>query len=124
VSLVLRRFRVYAKLVLLVALAVVIGLVIFFNRSHTVDVWFFASYQDINVVWLLICTAVGSILAWWIVTRSVGLWRDVKELSREAERKKADQEQRDMTQKMAETEKRIDRKLKKGVTEEEAPPNK
>jgi hypothetical protein len=108
----------------LVALAAVIGLVIFFNRSHTVDVWFFASYQDINVVWLLICTAAGSILAWWIVTRSVGLWRDVKELSREAERKKSDQQQREVTQKMAETEKRIDQKLKKGVTEEEAPPKK
>ncbi len=117
-SLVLRRFKVYAKLVLLVALAVVIGLVIFFNRSHTVDVWFFASYQDINVVWLLICTAAGSILAWWIVTRSVNLWRDARELSREAERKKSEQQQREMATKVAETEKRLDETLKKGATEE------
>lgn len=118
-SLVVRRFKVYAKIVLLVAVVLIVGLVVLYNRSNTVDVWFFASYQEVNVLWLLACTAIGSVLAWWIVARSVGLWRDMRELSSEAERQKSEQQQRELAAKLAETEKRIDAKLKKGISGEE-----
>ena len=120
-SLVLRQIKVYARIVLLVAVVLVVGLVILYNRSNTVDVWFFASYRDVIVLWLLACTAFGSVLALWIVAWSLGLWRDVRELGREAEREKSEQQQRELATKLAETEKRIDEKLKKGISGEENP---
>lgn len=119
-SFVFRQFKVYARITVLVALALVIAMVVYKNKSNRVDVWFFHSYESINVVLLFVCTALGSIVSWWIVSASVGLWRDVRELSRAAEQKKADQQQRELAAKLAETEKRIDDKLKGAVSREEA----
>lgn len=117
--LVFKQFKVYVRLALLVALALVIVLVVFYNRTNKVNVWFFKSYESINVLWLLVCTAIASIVSWWIVSASFGLWRDLRDLGRAAELKKTQAEQEKLVANLAETEKRIDKKLKDAISQKE-----
>jgi len=116
-SLVFKRVKTYSKLALLVGLAVVALLVIVYNRSNTVDFWFFGRYEQINVLWLVGCTAVGSVASWWIVSASIGVGRDLAELKRSRELQATRNDQESLAKQLAETEKRIDRKLKTAVGE-------
>jgi uncharacterized membrane protein (DUF106 family) len=111
----MRQFKVYVKLILLVALALVLGLVVFNNRHNTVDVWFFKAYESVNVCWLMLITAIGSIATWWILRATVGVWREMRELAKEAHLEKKRAEQEKLAEKLAETEKRIDSKLKGAI---------
>jgi len=114
----MKRFKVYLKTALLVALALVVALVVYKNRANKVSVWFFAEFASINVLWLMACTAGGAIAGWWIIVASRGVLRDMHELRREDVLKKAEEQQRQLAAKLAETEKRIDIKLKKAVSDE------
>jgi len=116
----MKRFKVYLKTTLLVALAMVVAAVVYQNRANRVDVWFFADFADINVLWLITYTAAGTLVSWWIVVASRGVIREMGELSREAQRQSVERQQQAMAAKLAETEKRIDSKLKKAVSDETA----
>ncbi len=111
-SLVLNKIRAYAKLTALVALAFVASLVFYKNRSYTVDVWFFRSFTAVNVLWLMFCTALGSIISWWIVMTSFSVWHDLREVHRAVELEQAAQRQNDLAKRLEEAEKRIDQKVK------------
>jgi hypothetical protein len=118
VSVVLTKIRLYARLTLFVALAVVIAMVVFKNRQHRVTIWFFATFESINVLWLMLCTAGASLVSWWILSTTRSVWRDMRELFRLQQ-----VEQRDATLKkreddIAEAEKRIDQKIKRAIDSE------
>ncbi len=114
-GLVVKQIKVYFRVLLLVAMVLVVASVVYMNRSNTVDVWFFKSYESINVVWLFVCTALGSIASWWVVLATRGVWRDMVELKRSAAAEKADRERREHLAELAEVEKRIDRKIKGAI---------
>ncbi len=104
----MKRIAAYLKLVFLVTVVLVVALVAFNNRKNVVNVWFFKSYEQINVLWLMLVTSVISIVTWWLLTATFGVWRDLRELAAEAERKQKDKQHEDLARKLAETEKRID----------------
>jgi hypothetical protein len=111
----LQRIKVYLKLTLTVAVVVIVLLVIAFNRDHRTNVWFFGTFEKVNVVSLMLVTAAVSILAWWGVIRLAGLWREVRELRRQ-ERVNAElAEQKRLVQELADREKRIDEKVKQAI---------
>jgi len=116
-GLVVKRIKVYFRVLLLAAMLLVVASVIYMNRSNRVDVWFFKSYESINVVWLLVCTAFGSIAAWSIVLATRGVWRDMVELKRSAAADKANRESHEHLAKLAEAEKRIDQKIKNAIND-------
>ena len=118
-KLVFKQIKVYARLVVLVGMAMVVTAVVIKNADNKVTVWFFRPYESIPVLWLILFTSVGSVLSWWILTATLGVWRDMRELHRasELEQARADQVQR--AKEMAETEERIDRKLKEAISDEE-----
>lgn len=115
----MKRITAYLKLGFIVAVVFVIALVAINNRKNVVDVWFFKSYEQINVLWLMFITSAGSIVTWWLLTATFGVWRDLKELARESERKEKEQQQQELAKKLADTEKRIDEKSKKADTRDE-----
>ncbi len=117
--LVMKRFGVYARLTAIIALAMVIGLVILQNRNNTVTVWFFATYDSINVLWLMLVTAVASVVSWWMLTASLGLWRDMRALHQADILAEQERERSEREQKLKETEDRIDRKLSEAVKRDE-----
>ncbi len=111
-SLVFKQIRLYAKLTLFIALALVVGLVVYKNRDHRVTVWFFATYESINVLWLMLCTAGATVVTWWILALTRTVWRDMKVMFREQERQREQDEIERRKKEITEAEKRIDRKIK------------
>jgi hypothetical protein len=121
-SLAFRQFRAYLRLGLILIVLFLVAIVLFMNRNHRVTVWFFRSFEDINVVYLLVVTAAGSIAAAWICSKSLQVVREVKRVRQEAAAQHQIAEQRRMTKELDEREKRIDAKLAASVRQEQAEP--
>lgn len=84
-SLVWKRFTVYARILLVLALAVAINLVLAENRANAVSFWFFGwtdVNRPINVVWLMLYTAAATLVVRWTLLLGWGLWRDMREIQR------------------------------------------
>ena len=118
-TLVLKQIKLYAKLTLLVALALIVVLVVFKNRDHRVTVWFFATYESINVLWLMLCTAAGAIASWWILATTLTVWRDMRDVYRANAAARQKEETESRAQALADAEKRIDEKLRRSGAEDE-----
>jgi type VI protein secretion system component VasK len=117
-SLALKRIKVYLKLSAILAVIAVILLVVLMNLDKRTDVWFFKPYEQVNVLWLILITAVSAIASWWIVLRVFGTLRELRGLRQAREdRQKIDEQQR-LARELAEREKRIDEKLRRSITEE------
>ena len=115
----LGNLKVYIKLSLLIGLALVIGLVVFNNRHNEVTVWFFKRYESINVLWLILFTAMTSIVSWWAVFASLGVWRDMRELRRVTELERAKHQRQKREKDLAERERRVDAKLADAIERED-----
>ncbi len=115
----MKSLKVYAKLVLAVAAVLVVGAVVWNNRKHEVDVWFFKTYESVNVVWLILCSAVAAVFFRWILAAVSGVWRDLRELHRVESLRKMQRDAAETAEKSAEAERRIDGKLKRAVEREE-----
>jgi len=114
----LRRIKVYLKLALTVAIVVTVFLVIFRNRNNATNVWFFHRFDQVNVVYLMLITAVVSIVVWWGVVRLAGLWREIRDLRRQ-ERVNAEMaEQKRLARELADREKRIDEKVRQAIRDD------
>ena len=113
-----KKIKAYSKLGLVAAVALVIGLVIFKNRNHEVTFWFFGTYENMNVLWLLLCTTAGSIVAYWGFLTVFSLWKDMRELGRESAWRDREQRQRKLAEELAEQERRIDQKRSEAIQEE------
>lgn len=118
-KLVFKQIKVYARLVVLIAMALIVAAVVVKNADNRVTVWFFRSYESVHVLWLILFTSVGSILSWWILTATLGVWRDMRELHRASELERARTDQLKHAKEMAEREERIDRKLKDAISDDE-----
>lgn len=121
-SLAFKRLKVYVRLVTLIGATVAVLMVLINNRSHTVPVWFFwltDETQEINVIWLMLCTAVATLILWWVFSFSWALVKDMREVQR-VDAEKADQDASEKRElQLQEREKRIDEKLKQAITQGE-----
>jgi hypothetical protein len=121
-SLAFKRFKVYVRCTLIVAAAVAIGLVLVKNRDNRVAFWFFGLTEEtggINVVWLMLCTAIGTLVSWWVFSFGWGLWREVREVRRLEASKHTANELKKRETELNERERRIDESLKRAITHEE-----
>ncbi len=100
-NLAIQRIRVYVKIVLLVVLVSLTVLVAFMNRTNTVTIWFFRDFAGINVLWLMLCTGVVAIIAWWILRSSISVLNDLRSLQSEEERRKHEKEQKALAERLA-----------------------
>ncbi|MCH7703390.1 MAG: hypothetical protein IID37_17065 [Planctomycetes bacterium] len=113
-----KRIKVYARLIVLVAVALAIGALLYKNNNRTVTVWFGGEYADVNVLWLAFCVGLGSIVVYWLMGTLVRLRRDMRELDQAAKLEKREAEQRALTKKLSEQEQRIDEKVKNALSDE------
>ncbi len=74
--------------------------------------------QPVNVVWLMLWTAVGAVITWWVLRTALTLIKDMRELRRQEELRKSERQQKEMAVKLREQERRIDDKISKAITEE------
>jgi len=121
-SLAFKRFKVYLRVGLVMAILVLGAVVLFMNRKNTVPVWFFGLIdpgKPTNVVWVMLWTAALTRTAFWIFSFSRGMIRDMREIRNQRAAEIAELAQRERTAKLDAREKRIDDKLKQfGETKE------
>jgi len=120
-SLALRRVRVYSRLALIVLVVVAICVVLWKNRNHQVDIWFFWLVDEgrpVNVIWLILCTALGALLSYWVLSTVWGLRRDMEKVAADAALRDTEKKQQERARELKEQEERIDAKLKKAISEE------
>ncbi len=109
-----QRIKVYVRLASIILLAAAIATVLIVNRRNEVSVWFFWLTDQnvkINVVWLMLCTAAGSLLSWWVFSLSWSLWRDMKDVARREAAAKQEEAIRKREAEVAERERLVDRKV-------------
>ncbi|MGB9626390.1 MAG: hypothetical protein ACPMAQ_16170, partial [Phycisphaerae bacterium] len=75
-------------------------------------------FEKVNVLYLILVTAVSSVVLFWAITRIRGVIREVR-LVRE-ERRNAEQaaRQKKLAEELADREKRIDEKLRRSIESE------
>jgi len=117
-ALALKRVKVYLKLIAIVAVVAMVLLVVLKNLDHKADVWFFWINEQVNVLWLILVTAVSSVIGWWAVRKIFGVLRELREVRRLNEAESKLEEQRRLAQELAEREKRLDAKVRKSISEE------
>ena len=113
-----KHFKAYLKLGAIIAIVVIALLIVFMNRNHKADIWFFGYYQQIKVLWLILVTAVVSVIGWWVVSKIIRVIREVRQVRRSVKMEKQFSEQRQMAEQLTEREKRIDEKIRRSITEE------
>ena len=117
-GLAVKRIKVYLKLGAIIAIVLVALLIVFMNRNHKADIWFFGYYQQINVLWLILVTAIVSVIGWLVVSKIIGVVREVRQLRQAAAMEQQLDEQRRMAEQLTEREKRIDEKVRQSIREE------
>jgi hypothetical protein len=115
-----RRLKVYVRLGLVLVVAVAVVTVLAKNRSNMVPVWFFGltdSTQPINVVWLMLWTAVASLVTWWVFRLTWSLWRDMRELRRIDAAAQAEKDLERRRQEVEQRERRAEGMARRSATE-------
>jgi uncharacterized membrane-anchored protein len=116
-----RQLRVYVRLVIVLVVALGVGLVLVQNRGNAAPVWFFGltdAQTPVNVVWLMLCTAAGTLISWWVLSLAWGLWRDMREVKRQHAENQAKEELGRRMAALDERERRLDEKLKRAIVDE------
>jgi len=122
-TLALKRIKVYLKFLAILAVVAIILTVVVMNRNNTATVWFFwiDDTQPVNVLWLILITAISSIAGWWGLHKVFGIMREVREVRRQAEVERRLAEQRRLAEELAERERRIDEKVKRSISDPTQP---
>lgn len=120
-SVAFRQLRVYLRgaFVLIVAIAVVV--ILLENRANTVSFWFFGltdEQRPINVVWLIVCTSAGTLVAWWAVALAWRLRHDIRELRGARALDEAAKTLDKRAEALDQREKRIDDKVRRAIGED------
>ena len=117
-SLAFKRVKVYLRTIAVALVVGAVGLVLFKNRTNYVEVWFFGLTDEskkVNVVWLMLSTALGTLTAWRIVWFARGLWRDMREVAKQKAIEEATKLQERRAAELEERERRIEEKLKRAA---------
>ena len=113
-----RTFLVYFRVVVVLLVAGAIGLILFNNRSYKVNVWLFGitdANTPVNVVWVMLATAVSTLVAWWLVSLGRGLVHDLREVRREKETVLAQKRTEDRVTELDTRQRKIEEQLKHTV---------
>jgi len=79
-----KQFKLYFKLIIIGLVVLVLVLTLFMNRSNVASVWFFKEYTGVNVLKLMLLTAVGAIICFWFLTMTLKIWKEWRSVSQEA----------------------------------------
>ena len=117
-GLALRQIRVYSKLAAIGAVVLIGLLVVLFNRHHRVTVWFFGTFQNVNVLWVILVTAAGSIVGFWTVSK---VWRttgELRELRRQRRAQRESAERKEALERLEQKQRQMDQKLRDAIGEQ------
>lgn len=125
-TVVFKQLRVYLRSSLIALVVVAIVVVLFKNRANSVSFWFFGltdPNKSVNVLWLILWTAVATLGSWWTFSLGWGLLKDMREIKRLRKISSATQEMDKRETELEQRERRVDLKLHQAISDEEQPDN-
>jgi type VI protein secretion system component VasK len=114
----MKAFTVYLRVLIVLLMAGAVALVLFQNRSYSVNVWLFGltdANTPVNVVWVMLATALSTLVAWWMVSLGRGLVRDLREVRREREAELSRKSTEDRVAELDTRQRKIEQQLKHTV---------
>jgi len=114
----IKAFTVYLRVLIVLVMAGAIGLILFKNRSYSVQVWLFGitdANVPVNVVWVILATALSTLVGWWMVSLGRGLVLDLREVRREREAALSKKLTEDRVADLDTRQRKIEEKLKQTV---------
>ena len=111
----IKKTKLYVKLVLIALVLIMAVVVLVMNYSRQADVWFFKAYEEVNVLKLLLVTAVISIISFWILTTGFKLTREWREVSKQVAHQEKLKELDSKADDLVKQEQRIDDKINRAL---------
>ena len=111
----IKKARLYVKLVLIAVVVVMVVLVLFNNRNNEANVWFFKEFPNLNVLKLLLYTAIISIISFWILTTGFKLARQWREVSKQVAHQEKMKQLDSKADALEKQEQRIDDKINRAL---------
>lgn len=82
-----KKARVYAKLIVIIAASIALFTVIFMNRNNRTDIWLFGNFKDIGVLWIILITAILTLILERIIKFVLKTMAELYQLQQPTERK-------------------------------------
>lgn len=92
--------------------------IIFMNRNYKTRFWPGATDRDVSTLWLMLGTAIGSVIIFWLLSRIRRVIRELSEMARERRKAEEQAAQTRRAEELNRQEKRIDEKLKGALGDE------
>ena len=106
-----KKTKLYVKLVLIIFVVITSAVVLLNNRANQATVWFFKEYKNVNVLKLMLVTAVASIISFWILSTAFKLWKDWREVSLQVAHQQKEKQLEQRAEALNEQERRIGEKV-------------
>jgi type VI protein secretion system component VasK len=116
-SVAIKKVKLYVKLVLIALVVIMVVWVLAKNYNRQADVWFFKAYEDVNVLKLLLYTAIISIISFWILTTGFKLTREWREVSKQVAHQEKLKQLDSKADELSRQEQRIDDKINRALGE-------
>ena len=111
----MKQISVYTRLTIVIILFAALVVVVFMNRNYKTNFWPGASGEQVSTLWLMLATAILSIIAFWLFSKTRRVFKDLNELrAEEALAAKADETER-LRKNLADQERRIDEKIQRAL---------
>lgn len=114
----IKQIVVYTKVTIVILLLLLLVLLVIKNWGYRTRFWPGAADQDVPTLWLMLVTAIFSILLYWIFSKTRRVFADLAELRAQqaSQQLLADQEHR--AEALAAQERRIDEKIQTALDED------
>lgn len=113
-----RQFIVYSKVTFIGLIFIGVTLILFKNRNYKTNFWPGADGEQVSTLWLMLATAITSILVFWIFSKTLRVIREVQQVRAEQalQERLADQDR--FKENLDAQERRIDEKIKRAIAED------
>ena len=115
-----RQFLVYAKVTMIAAAFIAAALIVFMNRNYETSFWAGKKYEDVPTLWLMLLTAVVSVLVFWLLSKVRRVWKELTEVRAQKQQAALNAESEKRRQELEQQERRIDEKLKKAIDDDKS----
>lgn len=96
------------------------ALIVFMNRNYETSFWAGRKYEDVPTLWLMLLTAVVSVLVFWLLSKVRRVWKELTEVRAQKQQAALNAESEKRRKELEQQERRIDEKLKKAIDEDKS----
>jgi hypothetical protein len=69
----------WTRMIVTAILILAVVLLIVMNRNYTTPIWFFHKFEQVSVLWMIVITAIISVISRWVIVGVYRAWKELKE---------------------------------------------